>query len=238
MRSPTDVRALAAGLAILLVSCAPTPAPSTSPSPSGSAAASDSATPTLTATTTPAPSEAGLELPDPGQPFDPEALLEEMRTSTRPDGVPDVLQTEAIATLLADAMWTFDGGAWDATSIGGSCGSNTCTLEVAGSRNDGVGEDLWIFEVDASTGEVNVVSAELRALPEDLVADLDALARAEGDGGALDDLLLTTARWLPPPQEDSFALSYRSGGEEGSCAAELTVDARTGTIVDEDYTNC
>ena len=238
MLSPTDARALAAWVAILLVACTPGPTPSSSPSSSPTATASESAIPTLTATTSPAPSEAGLELPDPGQPFDPEALLEEMRTSTRPDGVPDVLQTDAVAALLADAMWTFDGGAWDATSIGGSCGSNTCTLEVAGSRNDGVGEDLWIFEVEAATGEVRVVSAELRALPEDLVADLDALARAEGDSGALDDLLLTTARWLSPPQEDSFALSYRSGGEEGSCAAKLTVDARTGTIVDEDYTNC
>ncbi len=231
---------MVAGFAILLVACTPTtaPTPSSSALVSPTPAATESAIPTLTAAPSPEPSEAGLELPDPGQPFDAEALLEEMRTSTRPDGVSAVLQTDAVASRLADALWTVDGDAWDRTSIGGSCGSTSCTLEVAGSRDDVAGEDLWIFEIDPGTGELIVVSAELRSLPEALVADLDALARAEVADGGLDDLLLTTARWLPPPQEDSFALSYRSGGEEGSCAAELIVDARTGTIVDEDFTNC
>lgn len=161
-----------------------------------------------------------------------------MRSSTRPDGVPDVLVTDAVAAELAETIWTFDGGAWDTMAVGGSCGSASCTLDIAGSRTDAAGEDLWIFEIDPATADVTVVSAELGALPDDLVDDLDALARAEADDDALDHLALTTARWLPPPDADQFVLSYRSGGEEGSCAAELTVDARSGTVMDETYTDC
>ena len=161
-----------------------------------------------------------------------------MRTSTRPDSVPDVLETDALAGMLAEAMWTFDGEGWSTTAAGGSCGSTSCTLEIAGSRADYPGDDLWVFEIDPSAGDVNLVSAELRSLPDDLVADLDDLARSAVDGDLLDGLELTTAKWLPPPQEGSFALSYRAGTEEGSCAVELTVDARAGTITDEETEDC
>lgn len=215
-----------------MAACTPTPSPATS----AASIEPSRAVPT----STPAPSESGLALalPEPGQPFDAATLLEEMRTSTRPDGVPDVLETDALAGRLAQEMWTFDGEGWSTTAASGSCGSTSCTLEIAGSRPDGAGEDLWVFAIDPATGDVSVVSAELRAIPTDLVADLDALARAEDDVDLLDGLELTTARWQPPPNEDSFALSYRAGAEEGSCAVELTVDARAGMITDEDSEDC
>lgn len=232
MRSPTDPRVLAAGLILLLAACTPTPSPVTSAA---------SIEPSIVApTSTPAPSESAfaLALPEPGQPFDAATLLEEMRTSTRPDGVPDILETDVLAGRLATAIWTFDGEGWSTTTAGGSCGSTSCTLEIAGSRSDGSGEDLWVFEIDPATGDVSVVSAELRAIPDDLVADLDALARAEAEGDLLDGLELTTAKWQPPPSEGTFELSYRAGAEEGSCAVELTVDARAGTITDEETEDC
>jgi len=159
-----------------------------------------------------------------------------MADSPRPDGVPEELQTDAIAAAIADAIWTFDGGAWDRPIVSGVCGT-TCTLEVSGSHAGTGGEDLWIFHVDPSSGSVEVASAELRALPNHVVDLVDRLARRLGTSLA-DDMLLTTVAWQPPPDGDQFSLSYRSGGEEGSCAVEILVDARAGTLVDERASGC
>lgn len=203
----------------LLTACAPQPSVSHSPVPSAGG--------------TPA-----LVLPTPGQPLDAETMLEAMRTSPRPDGVPDRLETELLAGRLADAIWTFDGAPWSTFVVGGSCGADVCVVEVAGTRSGGAGEDLWTFDVDPGTGAVGVQSADLRALPPRLVASLDELARSLAVESDLDGMLLATARWLPPPQTDRFVLSYRSGGEEGSCAAELTVDARSRRLVEEALSGC
>jgi hypothetical protein len=159
-----------------------------------------------------------------------------MRTSPRPDGVPAAVQTDEIAAEIADAIWTFDGEAWETLAIEGACAA-TCTVEIAGSRG-GDGEDLWSFSIDPSTGNVTVDFTSLRALPDELVAALDRLARRTSSEGALDELRITSAAWTPPPDVDRFVLSYRSGGEEGSCAAELVVDARRGVLIDEMYTGC
>ena len=62
----------------------------------------------------PSPSERvipGLALPQPGPAFDAATLLDAMRTSRRPGGVPDQLET-AIAATLAETLWTYGGEPW------------------------------------------------------------------------------------------------------------------------------
>lgn len=182
----------------------------------------------------PAPSEpAGLALPDPGRPFDATTLLDAMRTSRRPGGVPDQLETDQIAGAAADAIVTIDAQPWTTMAIGGSCGPERCTLEVAGTRPGSLGEDLWVLEVVPETGSVTVSSATLAAIPDELVTPLDELARSLVEPDRLDDLVLASIRWLPAAADGRFVLVYRSGGEEGSCAADVTLDALTPAVIGE-----
>jgi hypothetical protein len=173
----------------------------------------------------------------PGRPYEPADILEAMATTPRPDGVPSQLQTDAIAASVAAAIWTFDGAPWDTIVAEGTCGE-ACTLEVAGTRDGTDSEDLWIFTIDPSSGAVNVMAAEARAIPEVVAAELDEIVRALDPAGRLDGMALTSVAWQPPPDEGRFALSYRSGGEEGSCSAELLIDARDGRVLDESFSEC
>ena len=219
---------------VLLTACSG-PLPS-SPGASAPTTASTIATPQ------PEPSASsadGVALPVAGRPWDATTLLAAMRASTRPGGVPDELETAALAGAISSSIWTVDGTPWDSVSVGGFCGVSTCTLDVAGSRDDRTGEDLWTLEIARASGAVEVLVADVRSLPPGLVADLDRLVRAlvtELDG---DGLVLTNARWLPPPSTGgTFVLSYRSGGEEGSCAREITVNASDGEVVEEKASGC
>jgi hypothetical protein len=159
-----------------------------------------------------------------------------MAASTRPDGVPAELGTAPIAEALADTIWTVDGATWDTFAIGGFCGTTSCTVEVAGTHLGRAGEDLWVLEVEPASARVDVLEADVRSLPTELVEQLDGLARASID---LEGMVLGTARWLPPPEDPGrFALSYRSGGEEGSCRRDLVLDAASGGIVEETAAGC
>ncbi len=170
---------------------------------------------------------------EPGQPYDAAEILEAMRTSPRPDGVPHDVETDAVAGAIAEAIWTFDGASWDELVIGGSCAADSCLVEVAGSVAGTAGDDLWTFAVDPGSGEVTIETAELGAIPTATVEDLDELARSLVGAAELDGMLLTTATWQPPPTADHYTLSYRSGGEEGSCGLELDIDTAAEEIVDQ-----
>jgi hypothetical protein len=176
-------------------------------------------------------------LPDAGRPFDAGDILLAMRESRRPGGVPDELETDAIASAVAERIFTFDGGAWPELVAGGSCGPETCTLEVGGTPDGALGEDLYTFSVTPSTGTVRLLSADLRGLPETLLDDLDVTARADLDDPP-SDLELLSASWLPPPDDGRFLLAYRSGGEEGSCQLNVTLDARSGSVLEEEALDC
>jgi hypothetical protein len=160
-----------------------------------------------------------------------------MRESRRPGGVPDQLETDTIARAVAEAIWTFDGGPWQETVVGGSCGRETCTLEVAGMPDGALGEDVYAFNVDVDTGAVEPVSADLHGIPADLVVELDDMTQR-----LLDDpssvVELTSAAWLPPPDDGTFVLAYRSGGEEGSCMVNVTLDAAAERVVSEEAVDC
>jgi hypothetical protein len=187
----------------------------------------------------PSPEPVVIPLHEPGQPFDADTLLAAMRDSRRPGGVSGEIATEAVAAELADSVWTVDGEPWTTMSVGGSCGPQTCTLELAGAAAGAVGEDLWIFEVTPATGAVDVVTADLRSLPADLFARLDETARASLPSDELEGLDLTNLRWLPPPDETQFVLSYRSGGEEGEpCGMDVTLDAAVPEIVSTAPVDC
>jgi hypothetical protein len=180
-----------------------------------------------------------IPLPAHGQPFDADTLLAAMTDSRRPGGVSDEIATDAVAAKLADAIWTVDGEPWTAISAGGSCGPQTCTVELAGAAAGAVGEDLWVFEVTPASGAVEVVSADLRSLPADLLARLDEVTRASLAADELEGLDLTNLRWLPPPDETQFVLSYRSGGEEGgTCGMDVTLDAAVAEIASTAPIDC
>ena len=155
-------------------------------------------------------------------------ILEAMRDSRRPGGVPDQLETDAIAAELAQRLWTIDGEPWTTTSIGASCGPVRCTLDVSGSRAGSLGDDAYAFEVIPAADEVAPISTDLRSLPPDAGAVLDGMARDAEARIARDGLILTSVRWNPPPEHKTFQLSYRSGNEEGSCELELALNATAG----------
>ena len=190
------------------------------------------------ATRTPATSPDVRELIAPGRPYDAAAILAAMRESRRPGGVPQQLQTDAVAGAVAAEVWTIDGEPWTAMSIGGSCGPVRCTLELGGSRPRSADVDVWAFEVIPASGTVAVLDATLGAVPHEVVEAVDALARAREPRIQADGLLLTTARWLGPDDEDGFVLSYRSGEEEGSCELELRVDAGSGEVETDREAGC
>jgi hypothetical protein len=215
-----------AGMAVVLMACSG-PAPPSS-EPSASAAASvvigDPGNP--------------ISLRPPGKPFDANDILEAMRDSRRPGGVAPELQNEAIAAAVADTIWTLQGDRWDAIATSGACDPDSCTLEVAGSAAGDAGEDVWLLSVDPTTAEVEVVNADLHAIPGPTADAVDLVARAADGGAALDDLLVTSVRWLPPPDDGTFALAYRSGDEEESCSMDVRLDVDSGELTQVAASGC
>lgn len=232
MRSPTDRFGRIAPLlaAILLAAC-------TQVSPSPEPSEPDETPEPSLATTQPSASEEPSPSPSaaagPGRPYDAADILEAMRTSPRPDGVPEALQTDAIASAIADEIWTIDGEPWDTFLIGATCGPDTCLVEVVGSRDDAEDDDAWTFGVDPDTGAVSVGATDLRALPSAMVADLDRLARSLVDDAPIGSMVLANVAWLPPAEANRFAMSYRTGGEEGSCGVDVVIDADEPRLVDQ-----
>lgn len=198
---------------------------SAAPTDRRSAAASPSVDPS-SASAAPTPLVA-VDAPD--RPYDADDVLALMRESRRPGGVPDEIETPEIAGALADQIWTIGGRPWAVASIGGSCGTDSCDLEVAGAPGGVAGEDLYLFRIDPATGLVELVQSVLLGLDPEVVSELDRLVRERYEGD-LDDFGLSTVRWLPPPDDGRFVLAYRSGGEEGSPAVDLVFDATTGEV--------
>lgn len=182
-----------------------------------------------TPSVSPTTDASALPAVEPERPYDAEAILDAMRASRRPGGVPDTLETDAIASAVAAQLWTWSGEPWPTLTIGGACGPERCSLDVAGTPPGAAGEDLYQLEV--TDGAVTLLGSQLQGYPPELDSALDAIAR-DGARERLDGLVLQGVRWLPPPDAGRFVLSYRSGGEEGSPAADVTVDLATHSIVE------
>lgn len=225
-----DRRLLPAVIALALAGCGPM-SPLSSREP-GASSAMPVASESIESVRIP------IALPVPGRPYDSEDLLGAMRDSRRPGGVPAELQDERIAAEMARLLFTFDGEPWDAIVAGGSCGPSACTLELSGGRADQAGEDAWVFSVDPVGGVMQVVSADLHAMPNATAAALDRWARLLDETGMLEGLDYTAVRWLPPPAEGRFLLSYRSGDEEESCSIDLELDAGAGRIGEATASGC
>lgn len=219
-------------LAVVMGACAGSPDGTSSPIPSDR---SESGAPS--ATTSPSDSDAGLPF-QPARPFDGAAILAAMRDSRRPGGVPDVLETEPIASAIAASIWTIDGAAWDDLAAGGSCGPGSCTVEMVGVRDDADGEDLWTFSVDQASGSVVVVEALAGAVPHAVSSALDQRARSLLPARQLEGLILAAARWTPPPDASAYELAYRTGDEEGSCEIDVRLSADGGRVEDVTSTAC
>lgn len=177
-----------------------------------------------------------LDLPQIGSPFNATDIQVMMQSSRRPGGVPERLQAIAVAQQVADSIWTYGSTPWATSTAGAFCGIDVCTLELAGTRPGTAGEDLWVFEVRDAT--VTLVTADLGSLPDQLVEELDALARVGEPAIGKHELSLASTNWLLPPADGLFRLSYRSGAEELSCRLDVTVDALGGTVSDSVATFC
>jgi hypothetical protein len=219
-----------------LAACTSTPPTTTPPQPSTDAVTSPPPSePPVSADSSRAP-DPTPELPGLGRPYDAAEILEIMAASRRPGGVPAALRTEEVARQVAGAIWTYRGEPWATSAAGGSCGPSVCTLELAGTLEGGQGEDLWVFEV--ADGAATLVTAELRAMPPELVEELDAIARSVEPAIDRHELELGTVTWLLPAERGRFRLSYRSGGEEGSCRIDLVIDARDGSLDASEIEDC
>lgn len=222
-----------AAVATLLAACSAsvTPQPSSAMAP---AVESPARSPSSAASSSAVPAAEGW--PEAGLPYGGAEILDAMRSSRRPGGVPEALATAAVAEAVAQRLWTIDGTAWDTMAASATCTtSGACRLEVAGTHRGSLGEDVWVFSVDPTTPTVQIADTTLGSVPQAVAADLDALARSLTD---LDGLLLTSARWTPPPDDRLFELSYRDAGEEGGCVVELVLDVSRGEVVDDQRSGC
>jgi hypothetical protein len=202
-RSPVAAVVL---LGLLLGACAaPSPSNSgTSPSATG---------------TSPRPSR-----PAASRPYDADAVLAAMTQSRRPGGVPDRIETSAVAAQVANAVWTYDGQPYPSLVIGGSCGATSCTLEVSGQPIGGAGADLFVFSVTQPAGAVTMTTTDLHGYPSGLDGQIEAVAREGTDADRLTGLAYRTASWQLPPRSGWFWAAFRSGGEEGSPGLDVLVD--------------
>lgn len=235
---PRLLAASAAAVALLLAACSSNVAspPVSSPASGGTPSASPSAIATPAPSSVP-PSPAPSPSPTPtpakaGTPYDASTLLQAMADSRRPGGVPDQVQTTPIADQMAQAIWTYDGQPWPALAISGSCGPASCTIDVSGTPDGAAGEDLYTFDVRPDDGMVDVLLADLHGYPTELNSMLDEIARKGVAADRLAGLSLVSARWVPPPDDGQYVLSYRSGGEEGSPALDVVVDLSSGMVLD------
>jgi hypothetical protein len=198
--------------------------------PPGASMPSGSASPAMTDSPSAAPT-LRASLAEPGRPYDGHAVLQAMRDSPRPGGVPDELETDEIAAAVARELWTWGGQAWPSMQIGGSCGPASCSLEVGGSPRGAAGSDLYVLRVDLASSAVSVDNIDLHGYPAALDRDLKAACSANAPN-AVAGLAFTSARWIPPPDAGRFWVAYRSGGEEGSRGVDLLVDLATGELLD------
>jgi hypothetical protein len=226
-RAGSRLRLARAGLAGLALLAACTNADASSP-PGGSVEASPAPASVAPASSSASPGGAGAT---PGTPYAAADVLAAMRDSRRPGGVPDELETGDVAGAVAAGLWTWDGEPWETWSVGGACGPQTCSLDVAGTPASGAGTDLYSFVVARSSGEVTRAEVDLHGHPPALEAELDVVVRRALDVEDLEGLRLVGARWLPPPDTDRYWLAYRSGGEEGAPRLDVLVDLATGEVL-------
>ena len=201
---------------LLLAACA---TPSPSPSPSGMP-----------------PSASGTSLepsrPAAARPYDADAVLAAMADSRRPGGVPDRIETAAVAAQVANVIWTYDGRPYPSLVIGGSCGATSCTLEVSGQPIGGAGADLFVFSVTQPAGAVTLTTTDLHGYPSGLDAQIEAVVRGGTDADRLAGLAYRAASWQLPPRNGWFWAAFRSGGEEGSPGLDVLVDLPARSVME------
>ena len=227
-------RAPVAILLLLLTACSgPSPSPSTAASTGASTSPPSTATGTSDAPATPTATPSPV-IPPPAtaRPYTAAEVLAAMRDSRRPGGVPDEIETIAVATQLAAAIWTYDGRAYPSLVISGSCGPASCTVEVNGTPAGAAGTDLYVMGVARPSGTVELQAADLHGYPSGLDATIDAVVRARLDAQQLDGLALAGATWQVPPRAGWFWAAYRSGGEEGSPGLDVLVNLPTGEVAE------
>lgn len=216
----------AVALVLLLVGCRATGDP-------GATTASPATLPSVTASVAASASDgATIPLAHPGTPYAAADVLEAMRDSRRPGGVPDELETQEIAAAIAAQAWTWDGEPWETLSLGGACGPSACSMDLAGAPAGETGTDLYSFSVDPGSGAVELLATDLHGHPAGLQTLLDAAARAALEPDRLEGMELVASRWLPPPDSDRYLLAYRSGGEEGSPGLDVLLDAVSGEVLE------
>ena len=163
-----------------------------------------------------------------GRPYTAEMIAVELLDV--PDDFPPQLQNELIAAALADRIWTYDGRPYREIWITGSCnepGRTRCDLAVSGlpafapTRD---WEDAYFFAVDLRSGVIlPTTEPGIRGLPAELVPEIEDLARALDADGRLEGMLLRHVRWLPPPPDDAYVVTF-GDDNEGDTMIFVTLD--------------
>jgi hypothetical protein len=217
----------AAALVLLLAACRAAGGPgSSAPAPSSAGVPTSASQPSTASTATAWPAS------QPGTPYSAADLLDAMRASRRPGGVPDQLETEEIASAIAAQAWTWDGEPWETITVGAACGPDGCSLDLSGAPPGEDGTDLYSFTVDPASGEVQLRDTDLHGHPSAVQELLDATARTAIGADRLEGMALVGSRWLPPPEAGRYWLAYRSGGEEGSPGLDVLLDAGSGEVLE------
>lgn len=185
-------------------------------------------TPTLSAIATVAPTGHG-------RPYTPEqitALFEDWIAS-HPVAIAPTLQApavvKAIANVLADTIYTYDGQPYQRVSFGGRCGEppTLCDLTMTGvppfTADPEVG-DGYYWEVRPQVPLVTLNNAGLGGFPRELVDPLDALARSLDTEGRIGERMLQSAGWAFPPPDDAYLLRYSHGLEEEDPSVYVKLD--------------
>jgi hypothetical protein len=167
-------------------------------------------TPTLSAIATAGPT-------GPGRPYTPEQMSTLIRDQEAKHGIDAALQTpavvKAIANVLADTIYTYDGQPYQRVAIAGSCGEPPilCNLTMTGVPRftaDPDAGDGYGWEVRPQVPLVTLTYAGLGGFPRELVDPLDTLARSLDTEGKIGDRTLKSAEWAFPPPDDAYLLCY------------------------------
>jgi len=154
-----------------------------------------------------------------GRPYDGAAVLALMRAQGLP-AIDPALLDEGVAAAVADNLWTYDGQPYRRLIFEGRCEGAGCALGVTGLptfASDATFADAyrWMIEPGAAALRTEGGWPSLSGYPHELDPELEAEARALA-GGDLDDLQLSSIRWLPDAEDRLFELQFDDGLDQAS----------------------
>jgi hypothetical protein len=183
----------------------------------------------------PTPRPADWGLPDPGTPYTGAELLNLLNFTPVP--LPPPMTSLAAMELIAHEIWTWDGARYDDLSLSGSCGQDTCTVEIGGGRSGARGSDVHGVVVAVPDLVTRSAGHSLSAYPAALDPKLEDLARQLVAPQLLRRMTYRGAQWHLRPEPDQYTLTFAVDDTEGSPGKRVTLDLLRRMLISiEDFT--